>query len=98
MMAYEQFSTRSCPSTGVYTELIMHGASTMHPEDKQLFIDTFDVATQLKAYANGQRERAVVTRQLGDDGVYRPVSTTNYYMKNIASEDILAITLSRAID
>ncbi len=98
MMAYEQFSTRSCPSTGVYTELIMHGASTMHPEDKQLFIDTFDVADQLNAYANGQRERTVVTRQLGDDGVYRPVSTTNYYMKNIASEDILAITLSRAID
>ncbi len=98
MMAYEQFSTRSCPSTGVYTELIMHGASTMHPEDKQLFIDTFDVADQLNAYANGQRERTVVTRQLGDDGVYRPVSTTNYYMKNIASDDILAITLSRAID
>ncbi len=98
MMAYEQFSTRSCPSTGVYTELIMHGASTMHPEDKQLFIDTFDVTDQLNAYANGQRERTVITRQLGDDGVYRPVSTTNYYMKNIASEDILAITLSRAID
>lgn len=98
MMAYEQFSTRSCPSTGVYTELIVHGASTMHPDDKQLFSDTFDVQDQITAYENGQRERAVVTRQLGDDGIYRRVETTNYYMKNPASEDILAITLSRAIE
>lgn len=98
MMAYEQFSTRSCPSTGVYTELIVHGASTMHPDDKQLFADTFDVQDQINAYENGQRERAVVTRQLGDDGVYRRVETTNYYMKNPASDDILAITLSRAIE
>ena len=98
MMAYESFSTRSCPSTGVYTELIVHGASTMHPDDRQLFSDTFDVQDQITAYENGQRERAVVTRQLGDDGVYRRVETTNYYMKNAASDDILAITLSRAIE
>lgn len=98
MMAYEQFSTRSCPSTGVYSELIVHGASTMHPEDQKLFSDTFDVQDQINGYENGQLERAVVTRQLGDDGVYRRVETTNYYMKNPASEDILAITLSRAIE
>lgn len=98
MMAYEQFSTRSCPSTGVYSELIVHGASTMHPDDQKLFSDTFDVQDQINAYENGQLERAVVTRQLGDDGVYRRVETTNYYMKNPASDDILAITLSRAIE
>lgn len=98
MMAYEQFSTRSCPSTGVYSELIVHGASTMHPDDKQLFSDTFDIEDQITAYENGQHERAVVTRQLGDDGIYRRVETTNYYMKNPASDDILAITLSRAIE
>lgn len=98
MMAYEQFSTRSCPSTGVYTELIVHGASTMHPDDRRLFSETFDINDQITAYENGQRERSVVTRQLGDDGVYRRVETVNYYMKNPASEDILAITLSRAIE
>lgn len=98
MMAYENFSTRSCPSTGVYTELIQHGASTMHPEDRQLFTDTFDINDQLAAYEQGQLTRRVVTRQLGDDGVYRPVETTNYYIKNPSAEDVLAITLSRAID
>lgn len=98
MMVYEHFSTRSCPSTGVYTELIVHGASSMHPDDRKLFSDTFDVADQLEAYERGDRTRAVVTRQLGDDGVYRKVETTNYYMKNSASDDVLAITLSRAIE
>ena len=98
MMAYENFSTTSCPSTGVYTELIVHGASTMHPDDQKLFSDTFDINDQLKAYAEGQRERMVVTRQLGDDGIYRRVQTTNYYVKNPSSDDVLAITLSRAVD
>ena len=98
MMAYENFSTTSCPSTGVYTELIVHGASTMHPEDQKLFSDTFDINDQLKAYAEGQRERMVITRQLGDDGIYRRVQTTNYYVKNPSSDDVLAITLSRAVD
>lgn len=98
MMVYEHFSTRSCPSTGIYTELIVHGASSMHPDDQKLFSDTFDINDQLEAYKNGQRVRAVVTRQLGDDGIYRKVETTNYYMTNPASDDILAITLSRAIE
>ncbi|HBH95853.1 MAG TPA: EAL domain-containing protein [Ruminococcaceae bacterium] len=98
MMAYEHFSTRSCPSTGIYTELIMHGASTMHPDDRQLFIDTFDLRDQIEGYNKGQRTRKVVTRQLGDDGVYRRVETTNYYVKNPSADDILAITLSETIE
>lgn len=98
MMVYENFTTRSCPSTGVYSELIMHGASTMHPDDRELFIKTFDLQDQINSYRNGQRKRRVVTRQLGDDGIYRSVETTNYYVKNSASEDILAITLSKPLE
>lgn len=98
MMAYEHFSTQSCPSTGVYSELIEHGSMTMHPDDKELFKKTFDLADQVKAYNEGQRVRSVVTRQLGDDGVYRPVETTNYYVKNPSADDILAITLSRPLE
>ncbi len=41
MMAYENFTSTSCPSTGVFDELIVHGASTMHPDDKELFAKTF---------------------------------------------------------
>ena len=98
MMACENFTTRACTSTGIYTELIQNGASTMHPEDRQLFMDTFDINDQLAAYEQGQRSRVVVTRQLGDDGIYRSIQTTNYYVKNPTADDVLAITLSRAVD
>ncbi len=98
MMVYENFSTTSCPSTGIYTELIEHGASTMHPDDVQLFKDTFDINDQLNAYAQGQRTRSVITRQLGDDGIYRRVETANYYVKNPSVDDVLAITLSRPLE
>ncbi len=98
MMAYDNFSTRSCPSTGIYTELIVHGASTMYPDDQKLFSDTFDINDQIAAYERGERTRRVITRQLGDDGIYRRIETTNYYMKNPNSDDILAVTLSRAVE
>lgn len=98
MMAYDNFTTQSCPSTGVYSELISHGAATMHPEDQKLFADTFDIASQLEAFARGERTRKVVTRQLGDDNIYRAVETTNYYMQNPAVDDVLAITLSRPLE
>ena len=98
MMAYDNFTTRTSPSTGIYTELIQHGIDSMHPEDQKLFSDTFDVGEQLMAYEQGQRTRAVVTRQLGDDGIYRRVETTNYYVRNPSADDVLAITLSRVID
>lgn len=98
MMVYENFSSKSCPSTGVYTELIQHGASTMHPDDRELFSKTFDLEDQINAVRNGQKTRTVITRQLGDDGVYRRVETTNYYVKNPSSEDLLVITLSRNLE
>ena len=71
---------------------------TMHPDDKELFKKTFDLADQVASYEAGQRVRSVVTRQLGDDGVYRAVETTNYYVKNPSADDILAITLSRPLE
>lgn len=98
MMAYENFTSQTCPSTGVYTELIVHGASTMHPDDRELFSRTFDINDQIEAYKKGQRKRRVVTRQIGDDGIYRAVETTNYYVKNPSSDDILAITFSKNIE
>jgi len=98
MMAYENFTTQSCKSTGVFTELIEHGATTMHPEDQELFKTTFDRLAQIEAYNKGDRKRSVVTRQIGDDGIYRRVETTNYYVKNPSSTDILAITLSKPLE
>ena len=93
MMAYQDFTTKSCPSTGVFDELIVHGAGSMHPEDRELFASTFDRKKLIQDYQNGVHEVRLVTRQLGDDGVYRRVETVDYFVKSSYSSDILVITL-----
>ena len=93
MMAYENFTSTSCPSTGVFDELIMHGASTMHPEDKEIFAQTFAREKLLQDFKDGKKEVRLLTRQLGDDGVYRKVETVDYFVKSESSNDVITITL-----
>lgn len=93
MMAYENFTTTSCPSTGVFDELIVHGASSMHPEDQEIFATTFNRENLIAQHKNGVQALRLVTRQRGDDGVYRRVETVDYFVKSNYSDDILAITL-----
>ena len=93
MMAYENFTTTSCPSTGVFDELIVHGASSMHPEDREIFATTFNRERLIKEYKSGTETIRLITRQLGDDGVYRRVETVDYFVKSNYSDDVLAITL-----
>lgn len=98
MMAYEQFTSQTCPSTGVFEELIDHGASTMHPEDRELFRSTFSIPNLMDAYRKGEKYVCIVTRQLGDDGIYRRVETTDYFVKSPSVEDVLVITLCHNLD
>lgn len=93
MMAYENFTTTSCPSAGVFDELIVHGASTMHPDDRERFSTTFERGKLIEDYNSGTQTLRLVTRQLGDDGVYRRVETVDYFVKSNYSDDVLAITL-----
>ena len=93
MMAYQDFTRTSCPSTGIFDELIVHGASSMHPDDREAFAATFDRKKLIEDYRNGKTEVRLVTRQLGDDGIYRHVETVDYFVKSNYSEDILVITL-----
>lgn len=98
MMAYDNFSSTSCPSTGVFTELIEHGASSMHPEDQELFKNTFSIENLLAAHGRGEKSVRIITRQMGNDGIYRPVETTDYFVKNPSVDDVLVITLCQNID
>ena len=93
MMAYQNFSTTSCPSSGVFSELIVHGTASMHPDDRESFSTTFDRNRLLNEYHEGKSEVRLVTRQLGDDGIYRRVETTVYFVKSNNSDDKLTITL-----
>lgn len=98
MMAYENFTARSCPSTGVFDELIAHGASSMHPEDQDLFRNTFNISNLLSAYERGEKSVSIVTRQIGDDGIYRRVETTDYFVKHPSVDDVLVIALCHNLE
>ena len=92
-MVYQDFTTTSCPSAGIFDELIERGTSSMHPDDREIFRTTFSRENLIKEYYNGKQEIHLITRQLGDDGIYRRVETFDYFVKSSYSEDIIAITL-----
>lgn len=92
-MTFQEFTTTSCPSTGIFDELIVNGANSMHPDDREIFAATFNRKKLISEYYAGKQEVHLVTRQLGDDGIYRKVETFDYFVKNTQSEDIIAITL-----
>lgn len=98
MMSYENFTTQTCSSSGVFHELIENAAKTMHPEDRELFSGVFSAENQLAAHERGDKYVRAVTRQLGDDGIYRKMETTNYFVKSPYSDDVLAITLSHSLE
>lgn len=98
MMEYENFSARSCPPSGVFSDLIKGGASTMHPDDSRAFSDTFCRDNLLKEYDAGHDTVRLVTRQKGDDGVYRRVETSDYFVQSPSSDDILVICLCDNLD
>lgn len=47
----------------------------------------------IEEHKNGTQTLRLVTRQLGDDGIYRRVETVDYFVKSNYSDDVLAITL-----
>lgn len=98
MMAYENFSTTSCVSSGAFDDCIKHAANTMHPDDQLSFIETFSVKNQMEAYNRGEKFISLITRQLGDDGIYRRIETVNYFVKNPSVDDVLVISLNHSID
>lgn len=98
MMTYEHFTAKSCSASGIFEESIQQGAMTMHPDDRDRFYHTFSIENQLAAHARGESTIRLTTRQKGDDGVYRRVETVNYFVKNMSSEDVLAISLNRNLE
>lgn len=94
MVTYDQFTTKKCPSTGVFDEVIDSAAETLYHEDRQGFLETFSRRAQLEAYARGESRIVMTVRQLGDDGIYRYVEISNYFVKNPSSDDVLVISLN----
>ena len=98
MMTYENFTTTKCTGSGIYDELIAGGATTMHPDDQAVFLHTFSIENQMNKYHAGEKCIRIITRQMGDDGIYRRVETINYFVNNPASNDVIVITLCENLD
>ncbi len=98
MMAYENYTSTSCLSSGRFDECIIHASTTLHPDDQEAFRQTFCIENQMAAYERGDKYISLTTRQLGDDGIYRKVETINYFVKNPAVEDVLVISLNNNLD
>lgn len=78
--------------------LIRNAASTIHPDDRETFVRTFDRENLLKIYRSGTNAAGVWIRQMGDDGVYREIESMDYFVKNPSSDDVLVINFSGAIE
>ncbi len=98
MMMYENFTRTSCVSAGKFNECIDHAVSTLHPDDQESFRETFCLENQMAAYERGEKYISLISRQLGDDNVYRRVETTNYFVKSPSVDDVLVISLNHNLD
>ena len=65
----------------------------MHPDDREIFASTFNRENLIEKYKQGEKFVRLITRQLGDDGIYRKVETVDCFVKSSYSDDIIAITL-----
>ncbi len=98
MMAYENFTQCTCAASGAFDELIAHGASTMHPEDMELFRTTFSRENLMRAHDSGEQCVKVVTRQICEDGIYRRVETADYFVKSPFSDDVLVFAFCQNLE
>lgn len=98
MMAYENFSRTTCPSTGEFDQLIQAGALSMAPEDQEIFRQTFCRQHLLQCQKEGQTMVELICRQKGDDGIYRKVKTTDIFVRDEKTEDILVISLNENVE
>jgi EAL domain-containing protein (putative c-di-GMP-specific phosphodiesterase class I) len=95
VMSNENFTSNSCPSSGMFDELISYGARSMHPEDRESFGNAFRREALMSAYENGEKSVGLVVRQLGDDGIYRKTEVTSYFVKSRSVGDVFAVSLCR---
>ena len=64
----------------------------------ELFQEKFSRKNLMDAYYRGEKKVSIITRMKLDDGIYRKVETTDYFVKNPASPDILVVGLNNIIE
>ena len=97
MIAHEDFTSKQCKAAGTFDELIETGFSTMHPDSKEEFANRFSRKNLLEAHKRGEDGITMIAKQLGDDGIYRDVKITDYFVSNPTRKDIMIISFNQNV-
>ncbi len=98
MIEYDTYLNKTADYDGVFDDLIAVGASTMHPDHQQMFIDTFCRENQLRLFGEGENEINLDCRQIDANGVYHWVHTQVLRVYEPDTDDVLQFTFSRPND
>ncbi|MBC8569483.1 PAS domain-containing hybrid sensor histidine kinase/response regulator [Zongyangia hominis] len=97
-LEYERFDAKEAPLSGSFDDLVALGASSMHPDFREKFCETFSREKLLQAYREGKERVYLAHRQLGHDGNYHWTDTDVHFTGESDNGDVWEITLSRNID
>lgn len=98
MVEYDRFLSKKAHEDGSFDELIRFGASTMHPDYREAFVNTFSRQSLLERFEKGENEAYLEVMQMGDDGEYHWVSVHDIRVKSSRTEDVLIYSFNRSID
>ena len=92
-MSFESMENYSFASAGSLSELLDEIANTMKESVAEDFRKRFDIKRQIQNYENGTERFFYSADIRGKDGKYRRMETTNYFIKEEGSDDLLVVTL-----
>lgn len=94
MMEYESFTTQKARENGDFDQLIIDGAITFHPNDKDSFFNSLNREKLICDYNEGIRMVEHTGLQLGDDGIYRTAHTIAVLSEDEKTGDICYVAFT----
>ena len=98
VMSEKTFLSSDIPQAGIFDDLTKNGFEVRRGKDLKLFQEKFSRKSLLDAYKRGEKKVSIITTMKLGDGEYKKVETTDYFVKNPASPDILIVGLNSIID
>lgn len=98
VMSEQTLISSRIPKAGIFDDLTKSGYKIRKGMDMELFQEKFSRKNLMDAYYCGEKKVSIITRMKLDDGIYRKVETTDYFVKNPASPDILVVGLNNIIE
>ena len=92
-MSYESMEDFSFDSAGSLSELLDDIAGTMNEPVATDFRERFAIDKQIRNYESGTERFFYSADIRSKDGSFRRMETTNYFIKEEGSEDLLVVTL-----